>query len=78
MNEAGKQQQTSKGLVVKTTDMIGRKLTNEEQDREMRDKKGMAIQLWNELDKSARPRLQVPASSESSSVFSSADKEPEQ
>lgn len=60
MNGEGKQQQSSRGLNLQMVDMLGQKLSEEDMQREMQEKKIKAVIAWNRMDQSNQPRLQVP------------------
>ena len=60
MNGEGKQKQSSRGLNLQMADMFGSKLSEEDMQREMQDKKIKAVIAWNRMDQSDQPRLQVP------------------
>lgn len=61
VNKEGKPQQSSKGLNLRMTDAFGQKVSVAEMESDMQDKKIRAIHMWNRMDQSSQPRLQLPS-----------------
>ena len=56
----GKAIQCSRGLALVKKDIWGNQLSKETLEKDMTHKKVQAIEDWNRLDASGRPRLEVP------------------